>query len=150
MSDQPVVHGRRRGFRLAAVLACLLAAVTFVAACDSGSDEATSKQTTPEEVRAPMSDVLTKLPNMVKEGNEAKSAAAAGDFETALSKYEELHEVWEEVEGTVKAEDADLYERIETAQGLIKDGAENENSARVSTGAADQATAVQQFIDANK
>ena len=141
--------GRGRRFRFAAVPACLLATVMFVAACDDGSSgKEKSEQTTPEDVKAPMSEVLTKLPTMVTEGNEAKTAAAEADFATATSKYEELHEIWEEVEGTVKAEDADIYERIETAQGLIKDGAENENASRVATGAADQATAVQQFIEA--
>ena len=150
MSHRGVRRGRGSGFRFAALPACLLATVMFVAACDDGSSgEAKSTQTTPEEVKAPMAEVLTKLPTMVTEANEAKTAAADADFATAASKFEELHEIWEEVEGTVKAEDADIYERIETAQGLIKDGAENENASRVATGAADQATAVQQFIDAN-
>ena len=40
--------------------------------------------------------------------------------------------MWEEIEGTIKDTDRDLYERIETAQGLIKDGAENENAERSS------------------
>jgi len=151
MSHRAVRRGRRSGFRFVAVPACLLAAVSVVAACDDGSStKAKSTQTTPEQVKAPMAEVLTKLPAMVKEGNEAKASAAGADFATAASKFEELHEIWEEVEGTVKAEDADIYERIETAQGLIKDGAENKNASRVATGAADQATAVQQFIDANK
>ena len=150
MSRQPAVHGHRRGFRLAAVLACLLAGATFVAACDDGSSgDAAPEQTTPEDVKAPMAQVLAKLPNMVQEGNEAKSAAAAGDFDRAATKFEELHEIWEEIEGTVKDTDADIYEQIETAQGLLKDGAENKNSERVATGAADQAAAVQRFIDAN-
>jgi hypothetical protein len=150
LSHRAVGRGRRSGFRFAAVPACLLATVMFVAACDDGSSgKEKSTQTTPEDVKAPMSEVLTKLPTMVKDGNEAQTAAADADFDTAASTFEELHEIWEEVEGTVKAEDADIYERIETAQGLIKDGAENKNASRVATGAADQATAVQQFIDAN-
>jgi len=151
MSHRAVRRGRRSGFRFAAVPACLLATVTFVAACDDGSSgTARSTHTTPEEVKAPMAEVLTKLPAMAKEGNEAKTAAAGADFATAASKFDGLHEIWEAVEGTVKAKDADIYERIETAQGLIKDGAENKNASRVATGAADQATAVRQFIDANK
>ena len=151
MSRQSAVHGHRRGFRLVAAMACLLAGATFVAACgdDDSPEAAPSEQTTPEDVKAPMSEVLAKLPTMVSEGNEAKSAAAEGDFDTAATKYEELHEIWEEIEGTVKDTDADIYEQIETAQGLIKDGAENKNSERVATGADDQAAAVQQFVDAN-
>jgi hypothetical protein len=57
--------------------------------------------------------------------------------------------VWEEVEGTVKATDRDLYESIETAQGLIKDGGESEDAERVSTGVADQEAAISSFVEAN-
>jgi len=66
-----------------------------------------------------------------------------------LSSYEELHEVWEEVEGTVKSTDRDLYESIETAQSLIKDGGESEDADRVSTGVADQEAAIGSFVEAN-
>jgi hypothetical protein len=147
--DLQVLSPRRAGSRRVAAAACLLAASAFMAACGSDGSAKTTT-TTPEDVPAPMSEVLAKLPTMVSRGNDAKTAAESGDFAQASSEFDELHEVWEEVEGTVKAEDADIYERIETAQGLIKDGAEAEKAARVSTGAADQAAAVQQFIDANQ
>ena len=105
---------------------------------------------TPEDIKAPMSEVVAKLPTMVDGGDAAKAAAADGDFDKAAKEFDELHEVWEEVEGTVKSTDPDIYERIETAQGLIKDGAETKKADRVATGAADQAAAVQDFIAANQ
>ena len=49
----------------------------------------------------------------------------------------------------MKDTDDDTYEAIETAQGLIKDGAENENAERVRQGADDQAEAIDAFIAAN-
>jgi hypothetical protein len=146
----PVSHRRRRGWRRFAVLALVLAGAAFLAACSDDSSGETSSGRTPEEVKAPMSEVLSKLPTMVDKGSDAKAAAADGDFDEATSEFDELHEVWEEVEGTVKDTDADTYEQIETAQGLIRDGAENEDADRVATGADDQAAAVQQFIDANQ
>ena len=42
-----------------------------------------------------------------------------------------------------------LYEEIETAQGLIKDGAESKNAARVKQGADDQVAAVKRFLASN-
>jgi hypothetical protein len=150
VAQQPLAHRCRRGLRLFAVLGFVLAGSTFIAACSDDSSGETKSAETPEDVKAPMSEVLSKLPTMVDKGNEAKTAAADGDFDSAASEFEELHEVWEEVEGTVKDTDADIYEQIETAQGLIKDGAENENAQRVGTGADDQSAAVEQFIDANQ
>jgi len=151
VTDQPTVRRPRRGIRLLAVLVSLLTASVFVAACsdDSSSGDSSSEQA-PEDVKAPMAAVLTKLPTMVELGDKAKGAASDGDFDAASDEYEELHEIWEEVEGTVKDTDADLYERIETAQGLIKDGAESKNAERVASGADAQATAVRQFVDANQ
>ena len=143
-------RSRRDGFRFVAVLSCLVvAAVSFVACSDDSSGDSASGET-PEDVKAPMSEVLAKLPTMVDGGDAAKAAAADGDFDKAAKEFDELHEVWEEVEGTVKSTDPDIYERIETAQGLIKDGAETKKAARVATGAADQAAAVQDFIAANQ
>lgn len=151
MADQPSVRGSRRSYRLFAVVVCLLTGALFLGACgDNDSSGETKSEETPEDVKAPIAEVLEKLPAMVDGGDKAKSASADGDFEAAAEEFDELHEVWEEVEGTVKDKDADLYEQIETAQGLIKDGAENENAERVATGAEDQAAAVQQFIDANE
>jgi hypothetical protein len=123
-----------------------------LAACggdDSSADESTSTTGSPEDVKAPMEEVLAGLPTISAAGTAAATAAEAGDFDAALSSYDELHEVWEEVEGTIKDTDEDTYEAIETAQGLIKDGAENENAERVSQGATDQAAAIDDFIAAN-
>jgi Ribonuclease G/E len=150
VAEQPSVRRPRSGFRFLAVVLCLLTGAMFVAACSDDSSGETTSEQTPEDVKAPISEVLTKLPTMVEGGDKAKTAAADGDFEAAAEEFDELHEVWEEVEGTVKDRDADLYEQIETAQGLIKDGAESKNAERVATGADDQAAAVQQFIDANQ
>jgi hypothetical protein len=140
----------RGGFRVLAVMACVLGMATFVAACSDDESSGSKSEQTPEDVKAPMSEVLDKLPTMVDLGNEASTAASDGDFDTATEKFDELHEVWEEVEGTVKDTDADTYEQIETAQGLIRDGAETEKADRVATGADDQAAAVQQFIADNQ
>lgn len=126
-----------------------------LAACSDDEDSTSEASTTtvgegsPEDHKASMEDVLAGLPDIKAAGEAAAAAAADGDFDTALSEYDKLHEVWEEVEGTIKDTDRDAYEAIETAQGLIKDGAENENADRVSQGADDQGAAIDAFVEAN-
>lgn len=140
--------------RRAAGLALVLAVgVGSLAACGDDGDTAAGTTTTgagsPEDVKAPMEEVLVGLPTIREAGTAAAAAAESGDFEAARASYGALHEVWEEVEGTVKDTDLDAYEAIETAQGLIKDGAESENAERVTRGATDQAAAVDAFLAAN-
>jgi hypothetical protein len=139
--------------RTTALLAVLVLGLGALAACGddstSSGDTTTTAAGTPEDHEAPIEEVLAGLPTIKEAGSAAATAAADGDFDAALAKYEEMHEVWEEVEGTIKATDLDAYEAIETAQGLIKDGAESENAERVSQGADDQAAAIDAFISAN-
>jgi len=143
-------HPARRAAGLALTLALGLGALV---ACGSDDDTSAGSDTTeagsPEDNKAPMEEVLAGLPKIKAAGDEAATAAAAGDFDAALASYEELHEIWEEVEGTIKDTDRDAYEAIETAQGLIKDGAENEDADRVAQGAEAQATAIDEFVAAN-
>lgn len=138
---------RLRGLALVATFSVAV----LLAACGSDDGGASTDTTTqsPEDVRAPMDEVLAKLPDILTAADAAQTAAADGDFGAVLDEYDELHDVWEEVEGTVKDADPDIYERIETAQGLIKDGGETENAERVATGVADQADAIGAFIEGN-
>ncbi len=141
---------RPRSLALAAVFALGLGSL---GACgdddDAGTVEGDDTEQAPEDVKVPMAEVLAGLPGLVEHGNEAASLANLADYQGALDEYEELHELWEGIEGTIKDTDRDIYERIETAQGLIKDGAENDNAERVQQGADDQAAAVADFQAAN-
>jgi hypothetical protein len=137
----------------ALALSGLLGLGALLAGCgddDQASSDGTATTLAPEAIQVPLSEVLDGLPVMLEAAETAEDAAVAGDFDTVLAEYEELHEVWEEVEGTVKATDRDLYETIETAQSLIKDGGENEDAERVTTGVTDQAAAVETFIEDNR
>lgn len=121
------------------------------AACGDDTDDGSGATTTlsPEDIKVPLADVVAGLPALESGGAAAATAAAAGDFQAAIDAYDALHERWEGIEGTLKDTDPDAYEAIETAQGLMRDGAENENAERVADGAADQAAAIQAFIAAN-
>jgi hypothetical protein len=134
----------------------LAVGVGGLAACGDDDDTSSQDGTTttagegsPEDVKVPLEAVLAGLPGIKQAGNTAATVAAGGDFDTALGLYDDLHKAWQGLEGTLKDTDVDAYEAIETAQGLIKDGAENENAERVAQGAAAQAEAIDAFIAAN-
>jgi hypothetical protein len=139
----------RRALALSAVA---LIGLGSLAACGDDSDDKaddTAEEMAPEDIKVSMAEVLAGLPQVVEHGDAAASAAATGDYTKALSEYEELHEIWEGIEGTVKDTDRDAYEAMETAQGLIKDGAQNDNAERIQQGADDQREAVDAFVAAH-
>lgn len=138
--------------RTLALIAVVALGATFLGACGDDDDAKTTdteQESTPEDVMAPMDEVLAGLPTLKDHAAAAAAAAAAGDYDGALEEYEELHEVWESIEGTIKTTDVEIYERIETAQALIKDGAENDDAERVQLGVDNQAAAVDEFATAN-
>jgi hypothetical protein len=138
--------------RALALTAVALLGVGSLAACgdDSGrSDDDASDEVAPEDVKVSMAEVLAGLPAILEHADAAASAGASGDYTTAEHEYEELHEVWEGIEGTIKDTDLDAYEAIETAQGLIKDGATHDNAERIQQGADDQRAAVEAFTTAH-
>jgi hypothetical protein len=142
----PSLQGRRRA---AVALVAGLGLSGLLAACGDSDGGSSSATTTTAYEQVPMAEALTGLSEMLEAATNANAAAAAADFPSVLEHFEHLHGVWEEVEGTVKATDPDLYEAIETAQSLIKDGGENEDATRVATGVLGQAEAVATFIDEN-
>lgn len=137
--------------RIVAIAAIALLGMIGAACSDDAEDGADDTPTTPspEDIKVPLAEVVAGLPALKSGGEAAATAAATGDFPAALDAYDELHEAWEGIEGTLKDTDPDAYEAIETAQGLMRDGAENENAERVADGAADQAAAIEAFIAAN-
>lgn len=135
--------------RAVAIASVALLGMLGAACGDDADDGAGATTLSPEDIKVPLADVVAGLPALESGGAAAATAAAAGDFQAAIDAYDALHELWEGIEGTLKDTDPDAYEAIETAQGLMRDGAENENAERVADGAADQAAAIQAFIAAN-
>jgi len=143
---------RRRAIT-APALAGLLLAAALGAGCgddDGGDADAPTTEITSSYEEIPMAEVLTRLPALLAAGDAAGAAAEQGDFDAVLAEYDELHDVWVVVEGTIKATDRELYSGIETAQSLIKDGGENEDADRVAAGVRDQADLVGIFVEGNQ
>jgi hypothetical protein len=140
----------RRAVRSGAVAICAILALGACAGSkngDAGAPGSSASVTRPEDVIAPLTELKIKLPSLVTLGNQAATQASAGDWEAARDSYESLINLWFEVEGAVGDKDRDIYERSETAQGLISDGVDTRKAARVATGAADQAAAITTFLD---
>ncbi len=130
--------------RCAAVLAVGMGAL---GACGTSASTATATTAgSPEAIRAPMSTVLAGLPKIVVLGNKAASDVQIGAYDDANEASGAIEHAWMAVEGTVKADDAATYARIESAQGLIQDGAKHHDGARTLQGANAQADAVGAFI----
>ena len=121
----------------------------FLATGAAATTTAPGAAVRPEDVIAPIAEVRLKLPALITLGNQARDHAAAGDWDGAAATFDDLENLWFEVEGAVGDADRDIYERAETAQGLINDGIDAEKPDRVATGATDQAAAVQAFLDAH-
>jgi hypothetical protein len=134
--------------RILAAASIGLLAVGGLAACGDDDASPDAATTSTEAEKASMSEVLAGLPVMVDHGARAASAAASGDYTKALAEYEELREVWAGIEGTVEDTDPAIHERIETAQGLIEAGAENDDDERIQQGADAQEIAAAEFITA--
>ena len=84
MSHRAVGRGHRSGFRFAALPACLLATVMFVAACDDGSSgKAKSTQTTPEAVKATLA---TAIPEVVDKMTPEGAVPSSAELEAAATK----------------------------------------------------------------
>src|SRR6185437_16698158 len=107
-----------RRVRFAASMLLLVVLALTAGACSSSKNSG-SRTTTivpPEEIKAPISVVLTKLPNMVAIGNQVAADAAAGDWTSAKKTDDSIEGVWSTIEGTVKDRDPDAYVSIEDAQ----------------------------------
>lgn len=72
--------------------------------------------------------MATGLKKMVTEATAVEAAGA--DQATAEAAYEESHETWETIEGTVKQKEPDLYAQIEEDLTLLKSSAGDPTKAK--------------------
>ena len=112
---------------------------------DSGANgddtvEEVTTTTTPEEKDSSAAEVAAGLEHLVEEAKET-AAAAGTDKAKAVELWDETHEIWEEIEGTIKDNSEDYYIRFEDALALLEGGAEDGDAAKAS-GAADEVAAI--------
>jgi len=144
---------RTRSWPVAVGLTLLLA---LVAAACSSNDETTSTPTAtagssedeskaPEEARAPAAEVTAGLTQI--RAMTAKIAAAVG---SAKGQAEELNKqiepLWQGIEGTVKANDADAYISFEDSFAELEKAIDNGDSAKAQQAATTVATTVTAYL----
>ena len=130
------------------------AAVSLMAmACSSDSKTATTSSSAssstssaaPEDVRAPAAAVATGLKS-IKTIADSIAAAAGSDKVAAKAEVDKIEPVWQEIEGTVKANDPDAYITFEDSFAVLGTAADDGDAAKAHQGADDVAKAVDAYL----
>jgi hypothetical protein len=142
---------RARLRTLRALLGAGVGVVTLAvvgAACgdDSGGSATTTAVAAPEEHRATDADVTAGLKALPALEDAAIAAIGSGG---ADAMYEAVFEQWEAVEGTVKANDADLYLSFEDELSNLKSAIADQDAAKAQAARTELATLTSQYLSAH-
>ena len=129
--------------RLLAVLVAGAALSVFVSACgdDSGSGSGSadptesSGGTSPEDVIAPDSAVTKGLNQSITDMHALADGVANGTATDA--QFEEVHEGWESIEGTVKKNNPEAYLGLEDALAAMQKAISDKDAAAAKQAASD-------------
>jgi len=134
------VNRRSKWSAVAVLLAITLGAV----AC--GSDNKTDKaQPAPEDLRAPASQVAAGLGKLDGLVNQIGLAAGA-DAKAAKEQVKGIEEIWEPIEGTIRANDKDAYIRFEDDFAAIEKAVGSGDAAKAQSSAADVSAAIKAYL----
>ena len=135
---------RRSVWRVAAVM---LALSTVGAACGSGGGSGGAKESkeAPEAHQAPAAQVAAGLHGISDLANRISDAAAA-DAKSAKTLDDGIEPAWNQIEGTVRTNDQDLYLRFEDAFAALSKAASAGDGAKARQTASDIADAVKAYL----
>ncbi len=130
-------------------LLVVLALAVLSAACGDDDDDspggATATSVVPEDVRASAVDVVAGLQKI--DGIVQQAAAAVGpDQAQAKSLSDQIEPIWFTIEGTIKANDQDVYLTFEDAFAALAGAADKNDTARATTAAANVKQAVTDYV----
>ena len=136
---------------LRALVGAGVGVVTFAmvgAACgdDAGGSATTTAVASPEEHRATDAEVTAGLKALSPLEDAAIAAIGSAG---ADAKYEAVFEQWEAVEGTVKANDADLYLSFEDELSNLKSAIAGQDSAKAQAAKTELAALTSQYLSAH-
>ena len=142
-------HTRRRSIGLQTVLATVVVGVSL-SACgsDSAKVQATTTSSGSTYEVVPDAQVTAGL-KKVRSFAAVIESQAPNDTKAAEATFGELHEVWEEIEGTVRAKEKQQYLDLEDALGGIKLGVQEKKLDRVTSGVADLNSALDAYLSAH-
>jgi|SoiMetStandDraft_2_1073263.scaffolds.fasta_scaffold150307_2 hypothetical protein len=139
-SDSLPASTRSRG-RSAHVVAALVASSVLLLACGGGDDDDASGSGSepaadaPEDLRASDADVATGLQEIDDLVDQVAGGVADDDDEAATEANEQIEPVWQEVEGTIKANDPDAYIEFEDNFALLGSAVDNGDADGAQTAA---------------
>jgi hypothetical protein len=135
---------RRSVWRMAAVLLALTTAGT---ACGSGGGGSNAKKSNeaPEAHHAPAAQVTAGL-GLIKDLAARVSTAAATDAKSAKAQDEGIEVAWNQIEGTVRTNDQDLYLRFEDDFAALSKAASGGDGTKAQQSSADIADAVKSYL----
>ena len=129
----------------------VLLSLTFVgAACGGDDDDSGSGGTTttaPEEARASDADVAAGLTTITGLGDDIAAAVTAGDKDKASDLVEKIEPAWEEIEGTIKANDEEVYLAFEDAFAAIGLAVKDGDGAKATSIAGDIRAAADAYLE---
>jgi hypothetical protein len=132
----------RGGFGLRLAVA-LMGLFLVAGACSSDSD--TETKATPEDKRTTAAEVATGLAK-IDTSAKAVAAQAGTDKAKAEEASGQIEPVWEEIEGTIKANDQDSYLAFEDNFALLENAAKTGDTAKAATGAAGVSEAMTDYL----
>ncbi len=132
----------------------LIAGVLLVGACSSSGSSSSSSSSSssgvpaPEQLRASDAEVATGLRQI---DTIAKGIAASTGIDKAHATdlAGQIEPVWEEIEGTVKANDSNTYLSFEDAFATLKSAAASGDSASAETAATNVSASVSLYLAAH-
>jgi hypothetical protein len=129
------------------VAALVLALTTVGMACGSGggSSNAKGSNEAPEAHHAPAAQVTAGL-GQIKDLASRVSAAAATDAKSAKALNEGIEPAWNQIEGTVRTNDQDLYLRFEDDFAALAKAASAGDGPKAEQSSADIADAVKSYL----
>lgn len=135
---------RRSVWRVAAVL---LALSTVGAACGSGGGSGSAKESkeAPEAHQAPAAQVAAGLHGIGDLANRISDAAAT-DAKAAKTLDDGIEPAWNQIEGTVRTNDQDLYLRFEDDFAALSKAASAGDGAKARQTASDIADAIKTYL----
>ena len=138
-------RGIRRPVRRCGLLSAVAVGILLVTSCSSDSKPASPAATAaPEECHASDADVTAGLGRMTTSAAKIAATVAAGS--KVEHAQDQLEVDWEQIEGTFKGNEPDLYLQVEDAMTAIDNAAADGNSADTATATEDLDTAIRSYL----
>ena len=131
----------------------VLLALAFVGTACGGDDDSSGATTTttaaPEDTRASDADVAAGLRTITGIGDDVAAALKAGDATKAKALVEKIEPAWQAIEGTIKANDQEVYLSFEDAFAAIGLAAKDGDADKATAVAGDIRTAADAYLEAH-